>query len=307
MGKNTYVAVGNREDISDVITNISPKDTPFMSMCGKSKATATYHEWLEDALRAALENKKVEGFEYTVDDPTPRNRLGNFTQIMSVGYIVTATQEAVLKHGLTSEIGYQMVKAMKEIALDQEKALISAAAKNAGSASAARVMGGAASWITTNIVALVGSGAGVMPTLTEDAMNEALQDCWEAGGTPTKVFLSGDLKREVSSWSGDGDKYLDQNSKKLVNTISVYESDFGIISFVPHRLMDNNTVLVIDPTYWKVAYLRRMHTRDLPRTGDNLKKVVVGEFTLEARAEAANAKITLTAGASGGGGGSGGG
>ena len=296
MAKNTYTAVGNKEDISDIITNISPKDTPFMGMCGKSKATATYHEWLEDLLRAAADNKKVEGFEYLVDDPTPRNRLGNYTQIMSVGYVVTATQEAVLKHGLTSEIGYQMAKAMKEMALDQERALVSAAAKNAGSASAPRVMGGAASWIATNVVALTGP-KGVMPELTEDAMNEALQDCWEVGGTPTKVFLSGDLKREVSSWSGDGDKYLDQNSKKLVNTISVYESDFGIISFVPHRLMGNDTVLVIDPTYWKIAYLRQMRTRDLPRTGDNLKKVIVGEFTLEARAEAANAKITLAAGA----------
>jgi hypothetical protein len=158
-------------------------------------------------------------------------------------------------------------------------------------------MGGAASWITTNLVALVGSGAGVMPVLTEAAMNEALQDCWEAGGAPTKVFLSGDNKRQVSAWSGEGDKYLDQNSKKLVNSISVYESDFGIVSFVPHRLMDNNTVMVIDPTYWKVGYLRTMHTKNLPETGDNHKRVIVGEFTLEARAEKANAKITLTPGA----------
>jgi hypothetical protein len=198
-----------------------------------------------------------------------------------------------------------MVKAMKEIALDQERALISAAAKNAGTVSVARVMGGAAGWITTNVVALVGApgvGSGVpgsMPPLTEAAMNEALQDCWEAGGSPNRVFLSGDNKRQVSAWSGEGDKYLDQNSRKLVNSISVYESDFGIVSFVPHRLMDNNTALVIDPAYWKVAYLRRMHTRELPRTGDNIKKVIVGEFTLEARAEKANARITLTKGATG--------
>jgi hypothetical protein len=166
-------------------------------------------------------------------------------------------------------------------------------------------MGGAAGWITTNVVALVGApgvGSGVpgsMPPLTEAAMNEALQDCWEAGGSPNKVFLSGDNKRQVSAWSGEGDKYLDQNSRKLVNSISVYESDFGIVSFVPHRMMDNNTALVIDPTYWKVAYLRRPFTRELPRTGDNIKKVIVGEFTLEARAEKANAKITLTKGATG--------
>jgi hypothetical protein len=300
LGKNTYVAVGNKEDISDIITNISPKDTPFLKMCSKSTATATFHEWLEDALRAAMANQRMEGFAYSVSAPTPRSRLGNYVQTMSHGYGVTAIQEAVLKHGVTKESSYQMVKAMKEIGLDQEAALISAAAASAGSTdgsgnvTAPRIMRGATNWITTNIVALVGAGAGVMPDLTETAMNEALQDCWEAGGNPNKVFLSGDNKRAVSAWSGEGDKYLDQNSKKLVNSISVYESDFGIVSFVPHRLMADASVFVIDPEYWKVAQLRTMSTKKLPKTGDSQKRVIVGELTLEARAEKANAMIKIT-------------
>jgi hypothetical protein len=289
LGKNTYVAVGNQEDISNVITNISPKETPFFSACGKTKATATNHEWLEDQLRAAAENKKGEGVEYTVQDPVPRVRLGNYTQIFSVGYWVTDTQEVVLKHGLTSEIGYQMKKAMKEIGLDVERAVITQATKLAGSATVARQFGGVPFWITTNAIA---SAAGA--ALSEDLMNEALQACWAAGGTPTKVYLSGDNKRAVSTWSGEGDKYLDQNSKKLVNSIAVYESDFGIVSFVTHRLMPDNKVFVIDPEFWKVAQLRPMHTTKLPKTGDSQKRVIVGELTLEARAEKANAIITLT-------------
>ncbi|MDR1979547.1 MAG: DUF5309 domain-containing protein [Synergistaceae bacterium] len=291
MGKNTYVAVGNAEDISDVITNISPKDTPFFSACGKVKATATNHEWLEDSLRAPADNKKVEGFEYAVSDPTPRVRLGNYTQIFSVGYGVTNTQEVVMKHGVTSEIAYQMRKAMKEIAMDVERALITQAAKSAGSATVARQFGGVPFFIGTNTV----NGAAGDP-ISEEMMNDALQKCWEKGGVPKKVYLSGNNKRIVSSWSGDGDKYLEQNSKKLVSAINVYESDFGIVSFVAHRMMDDNKVFVIDPDYWKVAELRKMHTKPLPETGDNKKRVIVGEMTLEARAEKANAVITLTPG-----------
>jgi hypothetical protein len=287
LGKNTYVAVGNAEDISNVITNISPKETPFFSACGRTKATATNHEWLEDQLRAAAENKKVEGFEYTVQDPVPRVRLGNYTQIFSVGYWVTDTQEVVLKHGLTSEIAYQMRKAMKEIGLDVERAVITQATKAAGNATTARQFGGVPFWIATNAI------AGYNP-LSEATVNDALQACWKAGGTPTKVYLSGDNKRAVSAWSGEGDKYLDQNSKKLVNSISVYESDFGIVSFVTHRLMPDTKVFVIDPEFWKVAHLRPMHTSKLPKTGDSQKRVIVGELTLEARAEKANAVITLT-------------
>jgi hypothetical protein len=273
--------------MSDVITNIAPKDTPFYSACGKTKATATNHEWLEDTLRAAAENKKVEGFEYAVTDPTPRVRLGNYTQIFSVGYGVTDTQEVVLKHGLTSEIAYQMRKAMKEIGLDVERAIITQATKNAGSVSAARQFGGVPFWIATNVM------PGYNP-LSEDTMNTALQACWAAGGSPSKVYLSGNNKRVVSTWSGEGDKYLDQNSKKLVNSIAVYESDFGVVTFVTHRLMPDNKVFVIDPEFWKVANLRPMHTTKLPKTGDNQKRVIVGELTIEARAEKANAIITLT-------------
>lgn len=286
MGKSTYVAVGNKEDISDLITNISPKETPFFTMCGKGvKATATNHEWLEDSLRKPVPNKKKEGFDYGVVDPSPRERRGNYTQIFSNGYGVTATQEAVMKHGVTSEIGYQMAKAMKETAMDVELALITQATKVAGSDSLPREFGGVPYWITTNAVA---AGA----PLTEALLNDVLQKCWDEGGTPSKVFLSGTQKRVVSSWSGDGDKHLDQNSKKLVNSISVYESDFGIVSFIPHRMMPNDTAFVIDPAYWKIAELRKMKTEPLPKNKDAHEKIIVGELTLEARAEKANGMLT---------------
>jgi len=285
MGKNTYVAVGNKEDISDLITNISPKETPFYSACAKGSASATRHEWLEDSLRDPEANKKVEGFDYTVTDPVVRVRLDNVTQIFSVGYGVTATQEVVAKHGkITSEIGYQMRKAMREIALDVELALITQKTKNAGSATTARQLGGVPFWIATNVVAATGP-------LTESLLNDVLHGCWKSGGNPAKVYLSGKQKRVVSGWSGDGDKYLDQNSKKLVNSISVYESDFGVVSFVPHRMMPDDSVYVVDPQFWKVAELRKMHTKALPETGDTKKKVIVGELTLEARAEKASGMI----------------
>ena len=291
MGKNTYVAVGNKEDISDLISNISPKETPFYTAFGTVPCTATNHEWLEDSLADPEANKQVEGFEFTVKDPVPRNRLGNYTQIFSKGYGVTATQEKVAKHGVTSEIGYQMRKAMREIALDVELALVTQTAKVVGSTTVARQMGGVQAFITTNKVT-----AGAVRPFTEDLLNDALEMCWKAGGNATKVYLSGKQKRKVSAWNGEGEKYLDQNSKKLVSSIAVYESDYGVVSFVPHRLMKDTEVLVLDMSFWKIAELRKMKTKDLPETGDAIKKVIVGKLTLEARAEKASAiidKLTL--------------
>lgn len=291
MGKSTYVAVGNKEDVSDIITNICPKDTPFYSGIGKGgKATATNHEWLEDTLRAAATNKNAEGAEYVVTDPVPRVRLGNYTQIFTAGYGVTGTQEVVMKHGVTSEIAYQMQKAMKEIALDIENALLTQATKEAGAVGTpTRQLGGVPHWITTNKMA----NAGTARVFSEDLLNTAIQKCWQAGGKPTKVYLSGSQKRKVSTWSGGGvgDKHMNQNDKRLTVSISVYDSDFGIVSFEPHRMMTDASVMVFTMEHWKTAYLRPLKTEDLPKTGDMHKKHIIGELTLEARAEKASALI----------------
>ena len=287
MGKNTYAAVGNKEDISDLITNITPTDTPLLSAFGKGdKADATYHEWLEDKIAKPKANKQVEGVEYKTDDPEPRARLGNHTQIFMKGYGVTGTQEAVQKHGVKSEIGYQMVKAMKEIAGDIEFAILTQTADVAGSAIVPREFKGVPGWLTTNKLT-----AGAVRPFTEDLLNDALQKAWDQGGTPKKVYLSGKQKRKVSAWSGDGDKHLDQNSKKLVNSIAVYESDFGIVSFVPHRLMTDDVVFIIDHNFFKMSYLRNLKTMEKPKTHDKIEKIIIGELTLEARAEKASAII----------------
>ena len=184
MGKNTYVAVGNKEDISDLIQNIAPEDTPLYSTLGKGpSATATYHEWLEDDLGDPADNAKKEGFTYTVNDPTTRTRLGNYTQIMSRGYGVTDTQEVVQKHGLTSEISYQMAKAMKELAFDVEKALIEQDAKVAGDADTARRFGALPYWIQTNVLHGVDAGGGTYTSraFTEEPRQRCPRGCLERG------------------------------------------------------------------------------------------------------------------------------
>ena len=114
MASNTYHAVGNKEDVSDIITNIAPYDTPLYTRIGKAKATQVMHEWIEDELGQPMVNKFVEGYTYSTVDATPRNRLFNYTQIMHRGVHVTDTQEAVLHYGIRSEMAYQMIKVRKE-------------------------------------------------------------------------------------------------------------------------------------------------------------------------------------------------
>jgi len=287
MAVTTYSAVGNREDVSDIITNITPTETPLYSMFGKTKATATYHEWLEDELNAPGSNAQVEGADYPTATSTTRTRKGNYTQIFAKTAKVTATQEVVAKYGIKSELAYQIANRMKEIAKDVEYAIINNASKVAGDASTARQMGGIQAFVTTN----VSDNGGTARDLTEDLLNDGIQSAWQAGGDPNVVVVCGKHKRTISGFTAGATKYLEAEDKRLVAAVDVYESDFGVVRIIPHRYMLTDTLFILDTNYWKTAYLRPFKVKDIPPTGDYVAKVIIGELTLEARAEKANAII----------------
>jgi len=284
----TYNAVGNREDLSDIITNISPTDTPLYSGFGRGEpATATYHEWVEDALKTPGSNAQVEGAAYTVSTPTTRTRKGNYTQIFEQGYGVSRTQEAVQKAGIKSEIAYQMTKAMKEIANDVEYAIVRNLTAAAGDATTPRTLGGIQAFVTTNVL----DNGGTARALTEDLLNDGVQAAWEDGGNPNMVVCSGSKKRTISGFTAGTTKTIDAQDKRLIAAIDVYESDFGILRIVPHRLMESDKIYILEKGRWKISYLRPFATRPVAETKDAIEKVIIGELTLEARAEKANAIV----------------
>ena len=285
MATNTYAAIGNKDDISEIITNISPEDTPLYSALANAKATETIHQWLEDVLGEAQDNAQVEGYTYTVREGTPRRLLNNYTQIMDRNVYVTDTQEAVLKHGLQSEISYQMHKEVLGLAFDCERALLTQDAKELGSMSVPRKFGGLPYWIVTNVFN--------DSDLTFDLINDALEKTWNAGGKPRMLLLSPRNKRIVSTFTAGNTKYMDGNkTSKLTQTISVLETDFGVLTCKTDRFLDNSTVYGLRPEYMKKAFLRRFKIGDLPKTRDTIDRHINGEWTLEMRAEKSHFKIT---------------
>src|SRR5689334_20863656 len=100
----TYEAIGNREDLSDMIYRIDPTDTPFMTGIDKTKAAAVNHEWQTQALAAASSsNFQLEGDDATADAATPTVRLGNIAQISRKVPQVSGTQQAVEHAGRDNE------------------------------------------------------------------------------------------------------------------------------------------------------------------------------------------------------------
>ena len=284
----TYDQYGNREDLLDIVTNITPTDTPMLSDFKKTKATARYHEWVTDTLASAAANAQIEGADYSFSKVASRSRTGGYTQILTKLVEVSGTQDAVDKAGVDSEYAYQMEKKLKEIARDAEYAIVQNTG-NSGASGTARTLKGVLSWITTNVTTGTGTGT---ETLTETMYNDSLQLAYAQGGNPDTTYCNSWQKRKISGFTASTTRNIDAGAKKLIASIDVYESDFGVQAIKLDRFMDTDKIVQLQKDMWATAWLRPFKSEEVAKIGDAMRGSIIGEFTLEALNEAASAKIT---------------
>ena len=300
---DTYDSIGEREDLSDVIYNISPTDTPFLSSAGKTKSTAVLHEWQTDSLAAAVTNNAViEGDEATLDAVTATTRLSNSCQIMDKTVVITGTQEAVDKAGRASEIAYQIAKKAKELKRDMESTLTSNNLEVTGNASTARQLGALGSWVITNddLASDGASGAGAgnaahtngtQRAFTESQLKSVIKSVWNAGGNPTMVMVGPFNKQKLSGFTGNSTRFDAGADATLYTSVDVYASDFGQLQVVPNRFSRDRDAYILDMDYWGVAFLRDFTMHELSKTGDSEKRQLLVEATLESRNEGASGSV----------------
>jgi hypothetical protein len=297
---STYDAVGLREDLTDIIYNIDPTDTPFFTGIGKAKAKAVYHEWQTDSLAAVdADNAHIEGDDTTAQAITPTTRLGNRCQIFKKSVVIPGTQEAVDKAGRGEEMAYQIVKKTKELRRDIESALLANSAMVTGSDLLPRRLAGVPTWLTTNTSAgasgvdpvTIGTTArtdGTQRAFTETLLKAVLQLCWNAGGDPETVMVGSFNKQAFSGFTGGATRFDKSEDKKVTASVDVYVSDFGELRVVPNRFQRARDALVLQMDMWAYAPLRAIKQEPLAKTGDSEKRHIITEATMEARNEAAS-------------------
>lgn len=299
---STYQARGIREDLSDMIYNISPTETPFFSGCKKGSADNTFTEWQIDSLAATnVNNATIEGDDATLQTSAPTTRAGNYCQISTKTAVVTGTQEAVKKAGRTKEMAFQIAKRTKEMKRDMETILLANQAYAVGSDTVARRLGSVLSYIRTNSDNGVGganpAGAiqgattrtdGTTRAFTETQLKNVLQQCWVQGGNPSVIMVSGSNKQVASTFTGGATRFDDSQDRKVYAAVDVYASDFGDLKIIPNRFQRARDALILDMDYWEVAFLRNTQTFPLAKTGDTEKNQILAEYTLRSKQEAAS-------------------
>lgn len=294
----TYSAIGRREDLSDIIYNVAPTETPFITGIPRTDSTSTLHEWQTDTLGAAAANSVLEGDESTTNAVVATVRLSNTCQISDKVPRVTGTQLAVVNAGRKDELAYQIVKSTKELRRDMEFIMLANTAEVTGDATTARLLGSVNSWYTSNVsrgtgganggVGNTAATDGTQRAFTEDLLKGVLRSCWDNGGDPDCIFLGSFNKENMSGFTGNATRFIGAQDKELVATIDVYKSDWGDIQVVPDRFQRARDAHILQKDMWATGYLRPVQLQDLSKTGDSERRLIVAEYTLEARNEAAS-------------------
>jgi len=299
---STYDAIGNREDLSNMIYDISPTQTPFISGISRESATATNHEWQTDSLAtASASNAVIEGEDATTTAANPTVRLGNYTQISDKVPRVTRTQRQIDSAGRGDELDYQIMKSAKELKRDMESAILANKAKAVGSESVARELAGIESWLATNTdlgatgTAPAGDGtdprgAGTPRAFAQSQLDGVLADCWDQGGEPDTIMVGSSVKQALSGLvnggaTGAAQRTVDGNAATVNTAIDIYVSDFGSLAVIPNRFQVQSSMLVLQMDMFCLATLADFQETPLAKTGDSDRVQLLSEYTLVSKNE----------------------
>lgn len=302
-------AVGNREELSDVVSRITPEDTPIYSMHEKISFKTTHPEWETDELAAPGANIVPEGDDYTFSETTPAVRLGNYTQIMRKDGIISGTQDATDNAGSVEQVKYQKLKKGIELRKDVEFSLVD---NNASVGGATRESGGLPTWITSNVNRggggsnggynsgtglTVAATNGTQRAFTKAILDDVMQQGYESGANFRHVFVSPYVKSVFVTFMSDSNVAQFRNAvssganNSIVANADIYEGPYGKVMIHPNRVMAGSAglarnVFLTDPEYLSFGWFRKIkEDKEVAKTGDAKKFVILGEGCVKVKNE----------------------
>jgi hypothetical protein len=299
----TYDAQANREDLSDIIYNIDPFDTPMMTAAGRRNVSNVLFDWQTEDLPAEDLVADVEGFELDRALSTPTVRENAVAQINHRDATITGTQEASDPAGKRSEMAHQMAIVGKALKRDCEKIMFGTVqVQENGNNTTARTTRALVNWLFSNSAFGVG-GADPIPStntpvvdgtqapFTEDMLNDVIQLGYENGAEPSLLYVGPYNKRVVSSFVGRASARQMIAAKKVVNSVTLYASDFGDFKVLPSRWIRPRDAFLMDPRYFRVAYFRNFTRTKIATIGDATTNLLVVEYGLQVDNEKAHGVI----------------
>ena len=306
----TATPVGNRESLSDVISMITPRDTPIYSDIAHPSVERAFFEWEIDTLNAPAANAQLEGDAFTFASISPVTRVAEYTQILSKTWSISGSQESSDNAGDAEKRKRVQLKRGIEIRKDVELAIITNTASVGGQT---RLSGGLPSWLTSNVSRGAGGANGgyssgtkltvAETTGTQRALTQALLDtvmaaAYVSGADVKKAYVSPYAKGVFVSFMSNANvatfRYMAESgdNNKIVSNADIYASPWGEIEVVPNRVMATSAavarrVFLVDPDMLGWAWFRPIaNVPNLAKVADSEQGVILGEGGLKVNNEA---------------------
>lgn len=287
----TISEVGLKENISDIITNLSPTKTPFQSNIGTEKVHNTLFQWQEDSLRAAGTNAKTEGADASDITVTPTVMRSGYTQILAEAVTVSDTVQATTAYGRAKEMAYQLQKSSSQVKRDLEYALVGSAQVSASGAT--RNLTSAQQQVVAGNITYCGASTNI----SEATLLTGLQTAFIAGAEPTRIMVTPSNSVIVAGFASAAGRYRTIPGEKageqsgIVNVVNFYVSPFGEQKVEINRFIKAKNTLIYDPKMWVKTILRPWTREALAKTGDATKMMIISEQGLKHKNYAASAMI----------------
>ncbi len=280
----TFYDASRREDLLDIVADLTPDDTPLATMLKTSTAKDTVHQWLEDYITPPTSvSFAAEGAGATYTALTQPSRIINVTAILTETFRVSGTEQAVTPAG-GDPMDYQAGKALRTWKMKEEYAIVNGALSSGVSGTAASMAG------LINVITTLYTARNSGTSLSETEFQDMHQDSWTQGGTDNSfdlVLVPFGLKRKIDGFTAGATKYVDQSDKKLTQPVAIYETSAGVARIMQHRYVPSAAAtpgprfLGLKEDKFRVAFLRKPFKEMLAKDGDRENGQIVGEFTLE--------------------------
>jgi len=286
-----------KEDLTDFITNISPRDTWCLTTFGRTTAKSAVHLFQTDALASAGANAAAEGAAFSFSADTGTTRLTNYTQTITKMISVSDSSNAMDHAGMKDQLSYQLQKKGLEWGRDAEYAIIVNATANIGSAGSARLSKGLIGWLASGTNTATGGTATFTGSTGQTILDNLLASSWDNGAKPSYILCSAANNNKLATFTANNTRWTAAEDKAVTQALTVYRSNFGDLKIVPSTICGASAstyIFGLDPSLFKTAWLRPVKTVDSAKVGDSVDKAIIGEFCLESRNEKGNFCITLS-------------
>jgi hypothetical protein len=314
----TYNTAGDREDLTNALTILTPEDCPKTSTFSKSTdAYNMLHEWQMDTLQPVSIAGFVEGADVSsfTDQVAQRARVGNRQQLFFRTWAVSRSQQASDPAGVTSEVANSKTKAMREIKRDMEATIGSDNDLQTGTGLVPSKLRALGKWINTSpgsdvpaayttpsaSISTATSGA-----LTESGFNDVFQSIFQqVGGRRSYTLYAGPtLKRTISKFQRNASgttatqTYIvnqDASQHQIDLNVTIYDGDFHHVTIIPDMFngladganpgtvtaQQQNRGYVIDPDLVSLSWMFGVESQDLPDFGGGPNGFIRSSITLQ--------------------------